>query len=142
MILFINSEQLSSNVVPYKQIADLNVFEINFRNNAVLKENMLELICNFIDALSGEEERFLLIINDLDDALMNLDKVPEEMANIRRSLFRSLLETYIKIGHEIVYFTFKGDPVNPYILEYEEMDGFEIIKDEVQLYNKLVKSIQ
>ena len=142
MILFINSEQLSSNVVPFKKIADLNVFEINFRNNAVLKENMLELICNFIDALSTEDEKFLLIINDLDDALINLDKITEDEANIRRSLFKSLLETYISMGHEIVYFTFKGDHVNSYILEYEEMDGFEIIKDEVQLYNKLVKSIQ
>jgi len=101
MILFINSEQLSSNVVPYKQIADLNVFEINFRNNAVLKENMLELICNFIDALSGEEEKFLLIINDLDDALMNLDKVPEEMANIRRSLFRDEVQLYSKLVKSI-----------------------------------------
>lgn len=142
MILFINSENQLHEVVPYKKLADINIIEINFHNKAVLKNNMLELIMNFMDALSTEEEKFLLVINDLDDALMNLDNLSDDMANIKRSMFKTLLETFIQMGHEIVYYTYKGDSVNSYVLEYDELDGFQIIDDEVKLYNKLIKDIK
>ena len=142
MLLFINTANTSTNVVPIKKLGDINVIDIQFQNKAILKDNLLELMCNILDTFTTEEERFLLIMNDLDDAYANLENLEPEIAGIKKSMFRSLIETYIGMGHEIVYFTPKGSSSNTDIVELEELDGFEVIDDEVKLYNRLIKDIK
>lgn len=141
MVLFINTNGANINVVPYNKLSDINVIEIEFKNKSMLKDNLLELITNFMDSLTTEEEKFLLVINDLDDAFMNLNNLDENRAKIKRSMFRNLIETYIGMGHEIVYFSYQISPSDSEILELDELDGFEIITNEVKLYNKLIKNI-
>ena len=141
MVLFINTNGANINVVPYNKLGDINVIEIEFKNKSMLKNNLLELITNFMDSLTTEEEKFLLVINDLDDAFMNLNNLDESQAKIKRSMFRNLIETYISIGHEIVYFSYQVNPSDSEILELDDLDGFEIITNEVKLYNKLIKNI-
>lgn len=138
MILFINSGKAYSQLIPYKETSSLNLFEINFRNKALLKKNMLELITNFMEALSYEEEKFILVINDLDDAYINLQDSDDEVTGITKKMFKALIDQYIKMGHEIVYFNGKHEPVIQDILELAELDGFDIITDEIKLYNKLI----
>lgn len=141
MVLFINTNGAIINVVPYNKLSDINVIEIEFKNKSMLKDNLLELITNFMDSLTTEEEKFLLVINDLDDAFMNLNNLDETQAKIKRSMFRNLIETYIGMGHEVVYFSYQISPSDSEILELDELDGFEIITNEVKLYNKLIKNI-
>lgn len=141
MVLFINTNGANINVVPYNKLSDINVIEIEFKNKSMLKDNLLELITNFMDSLTTEEEKFLLVINDLDDAFMNLNNLDETQAKLKRSMFRNLIETYIGMGHEIVYFSYQISPSDSEILELDELDGFEIITNEVKLYNKLIKNI-
>lgn len=141
MVLFINTNGANINVVPYNKLSDINVIEIEFKNKSMLKNNLLELITNFMDSLTTEEEKFLLVINDLDDAFMNLNNLDENQAKIKRSMFRNLIETYIGMGHEVVYFSYQISPSDSEILELDELDGFEIITNEVKLYNKLIKNI-
>lgn len=141
MVLFININGANINVVPYNKLSDINVIEIEFKNKSMLKDNLLELITNFMDSLTTEEEKFLLVINDLDDAFMNLNNLDETQAKIKRSMFRNLIETYIGMGHEVVYFSYQISPSDSEILELDELDGFEIITNEVKLYNKLIKNI-
>lgn len=141
MVLFINTNGANINVVPYNKLSDINVIEIEFKNKSMLKDNLLELITNFMDSLTTEEEKFLLVINDLDDAFMNLNNLDENQAKIKRSMFRNLIETYIGMGHEVVYFSYQISPSDSEILELDELDGFEIITNEVKLYNKLIKNI-
>lgn len=141
MVLFINTNGANINVVPYNKLSDINVIEIEFKNKSMLKDNLLELITNFMDSLTTEEEKFLLVINDLDDAFMNLNNLDETQAKIKRSMFRNLIETYIGMGHEVVYFSYQISPSDSEILELDELDGFEIITNEVKLYNKLIKNI-
>ena len=107
MVLFINTNGANINVVPYNKLGDINVIEIEFKNKSMLKNNLLEIITNFMDSLTTEEEKFLLVINDLDDAFMNLNNLDETQAKIKRSMFRNLIETYIGIGHEVVYFSYQ-----------------------------------
>lgn len=142
MVLFINTNGANINVVPYNKLSDINVIEIEFKNKSMLKDNLLELITNFMDSLTTEEEKFLLVINDLDDAFMNLNNLDETQAKIKRSMFRNLIETYIGMGHEVVYFSYQISPSDSEILELDELDGFEIITNEVKLYNKLIKNIK
>lgn len=141
MVLFINTNGANINVVPYNKLSDINVIEIEFKNKSMLKDNLLELITNFMDSLTTEEEKFLLVINDLDDAFMNLNNLDETQAKLKRSMFRNLIETYIGMGHEVVYFSYQISPSDSEILELDELDGFEIITNEVKLYNKLIKNI-
>lgn len=141
MLLFINTNGANINVVPYNKLSDINVIEIEFKNKSMLKNNLLELITNFMDSLTTEEEKFLLVINDLDDAFMNLNNLDETQAKLKRSMFRNLIETYIGMGHEVVYFSYQISPSDSEILELDELDGFEIITNEVKLYNKLIKNI-
>ena len=141
MVLFINTNGANINVVPYNKLSDINVIEIEFKNKSMLKNNLLEIITNFMDSLTTEEEKFLLVINDLDDAFMNLNNLDETQAKIKRGMFRNLIETYIGIGHEVVYFSYPVKPSDSEILELDELDGFEIITNEVKLYNKLIKNI-
>ena len=115
---------------------------MSFKNKAILKDNLLDLICNFMDSLTSEDEKFLLIINDIDDAFMNLDNLSEDLKNIKKGMFRSLIETYVQMGHDVIYYTYKEDITNGDVLELDEIDGFSIIKDEVQLYSKLIKDIR
>lgn len=142
MVLFINTNGANINVVPYNKLSDINVIEIEFKNKSMLKDNLLELITNFMDSLTTEEEKFLLVINDLDDAFMNLNNLDETQAKLKRSMFRNLIETYIGMGHEIIYFSYQINPSDSEILELDELDGFEIITNEVKLYNKLIKNIK
>ena len=141
MVLFINTNGANINVVPYNKLSDINVIEIEFKNKSMLKDNLLELITNFMDSLTTEEEKFLLVINDLDDAFMNLNNLDETQAKLKKSMFRNLIETYIGMGHEVVYFSYQISPSDSEILELDELDGFEIITNEVKLYNKLIKNI-
>lgn len=141
MVLFINTNGANINVVPYNKLSDINVIEIEFKNKSMLKNNLLELITNFMDSLTTEEEKFLLVINDLDDAFMNLNNLDETQAKLKKSMFRNLIETYIGMGHEVVYFSYQISPSDSEILELDELDGFEIITNEVKLYNKLIKNI-
>ncbi len=142
MVLFINTERFNKNVIPYKKLGDINIIEVSFKNKAILKDNLLDLICTFMDSLTSEDEKFLLIINDIDDAFMNLDNLSEDLKNIKKSMFRSLIETYVQMGHDVIYYTYKEDITNGDVLELDEIDGFSIIKDEVQLYSKLIKDIR
>ena len=142
MVLFINTNGANINVVPYNKLSDINVIEIEFKNKSMLKDNLLEIITNFMDSLTTEEEKFLLVINDLDDAFMNLNNLDETQAKLKRSMFRNLIETYIGMGHEIVYFSYQINTSDSEILELDELDGFEIITNEVKLYNKLIKNIK
>lgn len=142
MVLFINTNGANINVVPYNKLSDINVIEIEFKNKSMLKDNLLEIITNFMDSLTTEEEKFLLVINDLDDAFMNLNNLDETQAKLKKSMFRNLIETYIGMGHEVVYFSYQISPSDSEILELDELDGFEIITNEVKLYNKLIKNIK
>ena len=142
MVLFVNMERFNQNVIPYKKLSDINVIEVSFKNKAILKDNLLDLICTFMDSLTSEDEKFLLIINDIDDAFMNLDNLSEDIKNIKKGMFRALIETYVQMGHDVIYYTYKEDITNGDVLELDEIDGFSIIKDEVQLYSKLIKDIR
>ena len=142
MVLFVNTERFNQNIIPYKKLSDINVIEVSFKNKAILKDNLLDLICTFMDSLTSEDEKFLLIINDIDDAFMNLDNLSEDIKNIKKGMFRALIETYVQMGHDVIYYTYKEDITNSDVLELDELDGFSIIKDEVQLYSKLIKDIR
>ena len=142
MVLFVNTERFNQNIIPYKKLSDINVIEVSFKNKAILKDNLLDLICTFMDSLTSEDEKFLLIINDIDDAFTNLDSLSEDLKNIKKGMFRALIETYVQMGHDVIYYTYKEDITNGDVLELDEIDGFSIIKDEVQLYSKLIKDIR
>lgn len=147
MILFVNTANRTNSVVPYKELSDIKILEINFLNKYLTDYKMLEVIRDMLDTLQYESDKFLLVINDLDDAFANLELNGDNFDDIVYSkwlvsTFRSLINDYIKIGHEIVYFTNKNERIDDNIALLDELDGFEIITDEVKLYNKLIKNIQ
>lgn len=147
MILFVNTANRTNSVVPYKELSDIKILEINFLNKYLTDYKMLEVIRDMLDTLQYESDKFLLVINDLDDAFANLELNSDNFDDIVYSkwlvsTFRSLINDYIKIGHEIVYFTNKNERIDDNIALLDELDGFEIITDEVKLYNKLIKNIQ
>ena len=147
MILFVNTANRTNSVVPYKELSDIKILEINFLNKYLTDYKMLEVIRDMLDTLQYESDKFLLVINDLDDAFANLELNGDNFDDIVYSkwlvnTFRLLIKDYIKIGHEIVYFTNKNERIDDNIALLDELDGFEIITDEVKLYNKLIKNIQ
>lgn len=147
MILFVNTANRTNSVVPYKELSDIKILEINFLNKYLTDYKMLEVIRDMLDTLQYESDKFLLVINDLDDAFANLELNSDNFDDIVYSkwlvsTFRSLINDYIKIGHEIVYFTNKNERIDDNIALLDELDGFEIVTDEVKLYNKLIKNIQ
>ena len=142
MIVFLNTEVKSNNIIPYKELSSIECYDISFRNKALGAVGMLEKITNFIDAMSYEENKFLMVINDLDDAFMALEDVEEINKNHQINLFTMLIKQMIAVGHGVIYFTHKGSPTIPDILELNQLDGFEIMEDEVKLYNRLISDIQ
>lgn len=147
MILFVNTANRTNSVVPYKELSDIKILEINFLNKFLTDYKMLEVIRSILDTLQYETDKFLLVINDLDDAFANLELNEDHVDSLVYSkwlvtTFRMLIEDYIKIGHEIVYFTNKNERIDDNIALLDELDGFEIITDEIKLYTKLITNIQ
>ena len=142
MIVFLNTDTKMSNVIPYKELSSISCYEISFKNKALIDEQMLEKITNFIDAMSYEENKFLLVINDLDDAFMNIEDSESIVSNNMINTFTMLMNHMISIGHDIVYFTDKVSPTIQHIVELSAIDGFDIIDESVKLYNRLIADIK
>lgn len=131
-----------SNVIPYKELSSISCYEISFKNKALIDKRMLEKITSFIEAMSYEENKFLLVINDLDDAFMNIEDSESIVSNNMINTFTMLMNHMISIGHDIVYFTDKVSPTIQHIVELSAIDGFDIIDESVKLYNRLIADIK
>ena len=142
MIVFLNTDTKMSNVIPYKELSSISCYEISFKNKALIDEQMLEKITSFIEAMSYEESKFLLVINDLDDAFMNIEDSESIVSNNMINTFTMLMNHMISIGHDIVYFTDKVSPTIQHIVELSAIDGFDIIDESVKLYNRLIADIK
>ncbi len=142
MIVFLNTDTKMSNVIPYKELSSISCYEISFKNKALIDEQMLEKITSFIEAMSYEENKFLLVINDLDDAFMNIEDSESIVSNNMINTFTMLMNHMISIGHDIVYFTDKVSPTIQHIVELSAIDGFDIIDESVKLYNRLIADIK
>ncbi len=142
MIVFLNTDTKMSNVIPYKELSSISCYEISFKNKALIDEQMLEKITSFIEAMSYEENKFLLVINDLDDAFMNIEDSESIVSNNMINTFTMLMNHMISIGHDIVYFTDKVSSTIQHIVELSAIDGFDIIDESVKLYNRLIADIK
>ena len=142
MIVFLNTDTKMSNVIPYKELSSISCYEISFKNKSLIDEQMLEKITSFIEAMSYEENKFLLVINDLDDAFMNIEDSESIVSNNMINTFTMLMNHMISIGHDIVYFTDKVSPTIQHIVELSAIDGFDIIDESVKLYNRLIADIK
>lgn len=142
MILFLDTNNLAAQVVPYKEMSSIRCYEVSFRNKSLVDPDMLDDITSFMDALSYKETQYLLVINDLDDAFINLGDLDEYTSASYVAKFKMLITQLIEAGHEVVYYTRKGNPGNNDIQELNQMDGFEIIEDEIKLHNKLISNVQ
>lgn len=142
MIVFLNTDTKMSNVIPYKELSSISCYEISFKNKALIDKRMLEKITSFIEAMSYEENKFLLVINDLDDAFMNIEDSESIVSNNMINTFTMLMNHMISIGHDIVYFTDKVSPTIQHIVELSAIDGFDIIDESVKLYNRLIADIK
>ena len=142
MIVFLNTDTKMSNVIPYKELSSISCYEISFKNKALIDDQLLEKITSFIEAMSYEENKFLLVINDLDDAFMNIEDSESIVSNNMINTFTMLMNHMISIGHDIVYFTDKVSPTIQHIVELSAIDGFDIIDESVKLYNRLIADIK
>lgn len=142
MIVFLNTDTKMSNVIPYKELSSISCYEISFKNKALIDKRMVEKITSFIEAMSYEENKFLLVINDLDDAFMNIEDSESIVSNNMINTFTMLMNHMISIGHDIVYFTDKVSPTIQHIVELSAIDGFDIIDESVKLYNRLIADIK
>lgn len=143
MILFLNTDKAVGGLIPYKELSSIPIYEIAFRNKALTKLNMLNKITDFLDIMSYEEDRFLLIINDLDDAFDNLNQMEDKnVIESHKKLFHIITEQLLNIGHRIIYFTPGTSPGNQDILELSNLDGFTILHDEVKLYNVIINEFR
>lgn len=143
MILFLNTDKAVGGLIPYKELASIPIYEIAFRNKALTKLNMLNKITDFLDIMSYEEDLFLLIINDLDDAFDNLNQMEDKnVIESHKKLFHIITEQLLNIGHRIIYFTPGTSPANQDILELSNLDGFTILHDEVELYNVIINEFR
>ena len=140
MILFLNTDRNLESIIPLNEIASIKVYNIELRNKAVSGPEMLENITSILDAFSYETDKALIVLNNLDIALDNIKDYPEERMLNDIRLFKGLLNQYISVGHEVVFFLNAGE-TDPELLEFNEIEGCEIITDEIKLYNHMKNHI-
>ena len=134
MIIFNNTN------LPMKKILDENVintriFNIEIHNKAILDIDLLAEMNTILEAFLLQEDRCIICINHLKDAFLNNEEY--EYGNITEKVFKSLLTQYIQAGHEIVLYISKGDTLISNMMELEEIDGIDIISDQIKLMEHL-----
>lgn len=137
MVLFLNLDKQLKDIIPLDQLASVKVYSITMENKALNGPEVLDSIISIVDAFSYETDTALIAINGLDIALDNLKETSDDlMIKQRRNLFKGLLNQFVSVGHEIVFYLEEGK-VDPEILEFDEMDGCDIIRNEDKLYEHM-----